>query len=163
MIRLLIAVLFAASGAYAGILSGEWHRKTIDLQTKLVRNDKRVANSTYLLPDIFVTSVVRDRTQLGFAILRFAVECDLAMSNRTGVDDAVVLADAVNAVMFNRESAGPGGADLPEVSAVADEMLAVANLAAEGKRFRRALILQVDLFDRTEVRKRVVVERIAKD
>ena len=70
------------------------------------------------------------------------------------------MADALNSVTFNSDLYHPDGDSTPDISTYADKMVTMANHATGGNRFKRAMILQYDLFSRTDVRKRVVEERL---
>ena len=160
MIRALVAICFAASGALAGITFGS-RQRTLEIEQKKAAPAAAILeNILYLAPDIFTASVIGEKDQLSFAIFRFAFESDLAVKNETGVDDEVILADALNSVTFNSELYRPHNGSTPDISTYADKMVAMANHATGGNRFKRAMILQYDLFSRTDVRKRVVEERL---
>ena len=163
MIRLLFAMFFAASGTLAGVNFGSAQREAQMQREKKAAVAGNPKNSVYFAPEIFTSSVIRGKDQLSFAIFRFALETDLSVKNETGIADDVILADALNSAALNSELYGAGKDSMPDISTFADQMVATSNHVTGGKRFRRALILQFDLFSRTEVRKRVVEERIMSD
>ncbi len=163
MIRFILAIFFAASGTLAGVNFGSAQREAQMQREQKAAVTGNPKNSVYLSPEIFTSSVISGKDQLSFAIFRFAIETDLAVDNQTGIDDEVILADALNSVAFNSELYSAGKDSMPDISGFADQMVAISNQATGGKRFKQALILQFDLFSRTEVRKRVVEERILSD
>lgn len=163
MIRPLLAIIFAASGTLAGVNFGITQREADTARRTKAAATHSPEESVYLTPDIFTSSVIRGKDQLGFAIFRFALETDMSVKNPAGITDEVILADALNSVAFNSDLFSGGKDKTPDMSSLTDEMLALSNQVTGGKRFRQALILQFDLFSRTEVRKKIVEERILSD
>jgi hypothetical protein len=161
MLRVALVIAFTCCGTATGIFLGNLEEKA---GTKLAasRSERHVAFE-YLTPDLFVTSIIREASLSGFYIFRFVIEYDPSVKNTTGISDDVILADSMAAATFNNETDKVSKTDIPDVSAYADTALAEANRVVAGKRFTQMLVQQFDLFDRTEVRKKVVEERVAPE
>ncbi len=162
MFRILIVVVFAAAGSTGGI----WGGLVYAAFQKDAKSDEPPADNAksalYLTPEIFVVPVLENWKLKAFLICRFAVGVDPAVPNISGIDDETILADLYYETAFNGDVYRAGQTRVPDASLMVDALLARANEVVGAKRFTNVLIQQVDLFYRTDVRRKVVEERLVE-
>lgn len=160
MLRLILIVLMAAAGSAGGIWGGYVFANLPKDAASAGDSAATVHPTVFLTPEIFVAPLVNGQEIVGFLVCRFAFGVDPAIPSGAGIDDDTLLADLFYEAAFNGSAYKPGETKVPDLSAVADKMLFRMNEITGDMRFTSALIQQVDLFSRSEVRRKVVEERL---
>jgi hypothetical protein len=163
MLRLLIVIVFVCLGTLTGIWAGNVFAGDPENKIAVEGELPGPHETAYLTPEIFVLPIVTSSEVNGFLVTRFAFGTNNSEANNTGVDDETILRDIFYDVAFNSAVYRPGETRVPDASAVADALLAKGNDFVGVQRFTSVLIQQVDFFNRSEVRRKVVEERSLPD
>jgi hypothetical protein len=162
MIRFLIIILISMAGSAGGIWGGTYYASA---SFALGENNHQLApppKTEFLTPDLFVVPVVTRNEVLGFLVCRLAFAINSQKASVPNISEETLMADLFYEIAFKGSSYIPDDTKVPNMSNVADAMLARLNEITGTNRFTAVYIQQVDFFNREEVRRKVVEDRFAQ-
>ena len=141
------------------IFYGEKHAKITTNDSQKLKTTAKLKKIEYVNPDIYAYPVIIKKELVGYFICKFSFEIDAEVNYEFEVDEKDFLTDIFYQSAFESQIFIREGDAVPDVAKVADIALAKSNEVSVSKRYLNVLIQQVDYFDRTEVRRKIVEER----
>lgn len=157
--RLLIAFLFSVIISSTGIFYGEKYADKKIKDSNIIKSKPNLSKIEYLNSDIYAYPVIKNKNLIGFFICKYIYEINAEIAFSFEVDESAFLSDIFYQSAFESQIFILEGNAVPDVAKVADLALAKSNESHLSKRYLNVLIQQVDYFERTEVRRKIVEER----
>ena len=117
----------------------------------------------FLSPELFVIPRVTNNSLNGYLVCRLVISIDATQSLPAEYIEDTLIADQVYKAIFRVAPRDSALEAVPDMSAPVDEIIEALNQIAGNKRYLGAYIQQVDIFNRDEVRQKIVQERFVGD
>lgn len=159
MLQIILIILLSIAGSAGGIWAGYVASTQVpDAETSTTAHGSK-AEPVFLTPELFVVPLVTKSTVQGYFVCRLVFEIDPSIPPAVGVNEDTLLADQFYQVSFKGEFYDLENRNIPDVSKLVDTLVANLNELTADSRYTRVYVQQVDLFERSEVRKKVVEDR----
>ena len=159
MIRLIIIIVLAVAGSAGGIWGGLHFANSAAEAEANGQAIEKEPKTEYLTPELFVVPVFTRKNVMGFLVCRLAFAIDADLPAFAGMSEDTMMADLFYEIAFDGLAYIPGETKVPDLSHVADTMVARLNEISGTPRYTGVFIQQVDYFDRDDVRRKVVEDR----
>jgi hypothetical protein len=158
MFRLIFIILISVASSAGGIWGGLYFAKTASLQSGDIA--KIPAKREFLTPELFVVPVLTRNGLQGFVVCRLAFAINATEPPFSGISEDVLMNDMFYELVFKGHTYIPNTTEVPILSDVADAMVTKLNMLAKNKRYTEVYIQQVDFFDRDQIRRKAVEDRL---
>lgn len=159
MLQIIIIVLLAITGSIGGIWAGHLASTKAEEAKAFDPAHGAVAQVEFLTPELFVIPLVSGANIEGYFVCRLVFAVDPSKPAMPGINEDTLLADQFHKVAFKSKFYSPADGNIPDVSGLVDALLSNLNDMAENDRYKSAFVQQIDVFNRDEVRQKVVEDR----
>lgn len=159
MMRIILVIFTSLVATSVGIWAGSIYsfRAASDLPAN--SSGSHPPQKEFLTPDLFVVPRIANNSVTGYLICRLVILIDISQSLPAEYIEDVLIADQLYKAIFHVAPTASTQEDIPDMSTPVDEIIKALNLIAGNERYLGAYIQQVDIFNRDEVRQKIVEER----
>ena len=159
MLQVLIIVLLAVTGSIGGIWAGHLASTKAEEAKASDPAHGAVPQVEFLTPELFVIPLVSGSNVDGYFVCRLVIAVDPSKPAMPGINEDTLLADQFHNVAFKSKFYSPADGNIPDVSGLVDALINNLNEMVGNSRYTSAYVQQIDVFNRDEVRQKVVEDR----